>query len=193
MSGPPAGAATRPPGVIAPADEWKEARTVINSADSQLSDLRKYGLTFVSGLLAAQGLIEFPLKSASQAVPDSVKFAILVASFFLILGIFDLDRRTRTIQRAAAQRACMLEGDDGLTKVISRTYQPNESITSIDVLYLIFILATTTLGLAVLGVSSFPPSSEAVGLLVIALLSAAVVVFFGRPLRGGWHRDRPAP
>ncbi|MCI4319780.1 MAG: hypothetical protein L3K23_06590 [Thermoplasmata archaeon] len=168
-------------------DEWKEARNVINNCDSQVSDIRKYGLSFVSGLLAAQGLIEFPLKSASQVVPDSVKLSILIASYLLIVGIFDLDRKARNTQRAAAHRACMLEGRSGLqlglTQLISKSYGSEAAVTSADVLYLVFVGATTILGLAVLGITSLTPSFDLVVLLVFAGGTAAVVYLFGHTNR----------
>jgi hypothetical protein len=178
-------------------DEWKEARTVVDNADSQLSSLRQYGFTIVSSLLAAQGLIEFPLATSSQTVPDPVKFAILIATDFLVLGLFDLDLRTRTIQRAAAHRACMLEGKDGLTRLVSRAYKPHPHTTSVDVLYLTFILATTILGVAVLAPSPFTVTTTfvvlVVGLLIVTTSSVAIVYRYSRHVKGGWHHPESPP
>jgi hypothetical protein len=100
-----AGAEQGPDAPISRIDEWKEARTIINAIDGQLATLRQYGRSFVAGLLAAQGMIEFPLSSAPAVVPDSVKLGILVASHSKTLGIFDLDMKARDVQRAAAHRA----------------------------------------------------------------------------------------
>lgn len=165
-------------------DEWKEARTVVDNADSQLVTLRQYGFTIVSSLLAAQGLIEFPLASSTQVVPDAVKLAILIATYFLILGLFDLDLRTRLVQRAAARRACMLEGENGLTRLVSQEYKPHKHITSVDLLYLFFVLATTILGVAVLASYPFEFSWAFAALLalllVVAVPSAVLVYYYAR-------------
>ncbi|HUZ79725.1 MAG TPA: hypothetical protein VMV28_03805 [Thermoplasmata archaeon] len=172
-------------------DEWKEARLVVDNADTQLAGLRQYGMTFVAGLLAAQGLIEFPLNSSSQAVPNTVKLAIILASYALILGIFDLDLRTRMIQRGAAQRAVELEGtspiaSDGmrLTETIGESYAPWKSIASIDVLYIVFLSATTILGFGVLGASLLVFSYNALVLGLVFLGCAILIVVAGGDLKG---------
>jgi hypothetical protein len=174
-------------------DEWKEARTVIDNADTQLAALRQYGLTMISALLAAQGLIEFSIKGATQVVPDTVKLAIVIATDFLILGLFDLDLRTRTIQRAAASRAAALEGEPRLTGLISEAYRPHKHITSVDLVYLFFVLATTGLGVAVLAPYPFGITYNYLVLLGVLLLfaapSAVAVWIYSRPLKGGWEED----
>ncbi|MDE1821898.1 MAG: hypothetical protein KGJ23_13960 [Euryarchaeota archaeon] len=164
---------------ISRTDEWKEARNVIDTVDGQIASLRQYGLSFVAGLLAAQGLIEFPLSSASAIVPDSVKLGILIASFALILGIFDLDRKARDVQRAAAHRACMLEGKYGLTKLISASYGSNDVVTSADVLYLIFVFGTTVLGFAVLGLTTLNTDYRLTSLIASAAVTGGAVYVFG--------------
>lgn len=174
-------------GTLSLSDEWKEARNVINNCDSRVAEIRKYGLGFVAGLLAAQGLIEFPLKTSSEVVPDSVKLSILVASYVLIIGIFDIDRKVRKTQKAAARRACMLEGrsglHSGLTQLISQGYGTEGAITSSDVIYLVLVIATTILGVAVLGLTSLSWSPDLVLLLSAALLTGGVVYFFGHSNR----------
>jgi len=172
-------------------DEWKEARTVVDNSDQQLVTLRQYGFTILSSLLAAQGLVEYPLTGATEVVPDAVKLAILIATYFLILGLFDLDLRTRLIQRAAASRAAALEGPNGLTKKIIGAYHPHPHITSVDVLYLFFILATSILGVAVLANYPFQWTAEflllVLGLTVVAAPSAFVILHYSKSAQGGVH------
>lgn len=63
-------------------DEWKEARSVIARFDNNLHDLRNYRFTFVTGLLAANGLLS---QGGTSVVPAGVKAGVLVATMGLIV------------------------------------------------------------------------------------------------------------
>jgi hypothetical protein len=56
-------------------------------------------------------------------------------------------------------------------------------VTSADILYLVFVGATTILGIAVLGITSLAASFDLVVLLVFAGGTAGVVYFFGHTNR----------
>jgi hypothetical protein len=38
-------------------EEWKQARDVLKSFDDRIHDLRKYGFTFITGLMAVEGIL----------------------------------------------------------------------------------------------------------------------------------------
>ena len=43
-------------------EEWAEARKMLGYFDEKLHDLRKYGFTLITGLLAIQGLLLPPFR-----------------------------------------------------------------------------------------------------------------------------------
>ena len=137
--------------------EWSQARATVQSVDTTLTDLRKYGLSFVAGLLTAQGLTEVAGSPTSSYVPYSVKLAIIVVSLLLILAMVAIERVNRAVQRAAAYRARSLERHLGmeLTDDIANFYEAYSVLDWIDFLYLLFIVATGALGLAILNAGAW--------------------------------------
>src|SRR5271169_6784431 len=102
-------------------DEWKEARSVIARFDNNLHDLRKYGFSFVTALLAANGLIS---QGGSSVVSFGVKAGILVATMGLIVTLKLLDTHYRRFQEAVSIRGRILEDrlNIDLTKDLSFFY-----------------------------------------------------------------------
>jgi hypothetical protein len=98
-------------------DEWRETRDVIKTFDERLHDLRKYGFSFVTGLLTVQGLL-LPFLPAlfvptqtglsntiESGLPDLVKIGVLGTTILLItiLRYFDTSYKAiiyRTVIRA---------------------------------------------------------------------------------------------
>lgn len=89
-------------------EEWKASRTVISFLDDKLYDLRKYGFSFITALISAEGLIVTYLDPAKNW-PDDIKFAVLFVNILMILGLTILDRNFSVIQRATGTRARVLE------------------------------------------------------------------------------------
>ena len=91
-------------------EEWKQARDVIKSYDEHLHDLRKYGFSFLTALLAAGAILTPAIVESTEAqVPNVVKFAVFSVTLLLIAALHLLDRNYRVFQEAAVTRALVLE------------------------------------------------------------------------------------
>ena len=124
-------------------EEWKIARSILKESDEHLHDLRKYGFTFLTALLTAE---------MALSMPDHIKLAVLIVNFVLIGGLQILDRNYGELQRAAAQRAKILERilNLELTEVISQRYSKGNVLDFVTVLYVFFTVGVVSLGIAVL-------------------------------------------
>ncbi len=150
--------------------EWQESRNVVSKLDSQLSGLRQFGFSFVTVLLVASSVI------FQTAVGPTIKLAVILATFGLVLALYATDCFYRIIQSSAAHKSKMLEaslGDEqGLTAVIGYAYGMTGDWIFIEVLYVIFLVATAGLGLAALPFLSWQSVGMLSGLLyALALLS----------------------
>ncbi len=130
-------------------DEWKEARSVIARFDNNLHDLRKYGFSFVTALLAANGLIS---QGGSSVVSVGVKAGILVATMGLIVTLKLLDTHYRRFQQAVSIRGRILEDrlNIDLTKDLSFFYALENWWKDVQALYYGFLMLTALLGFAIL-------------------------------------------
>lgn len=159
-------------------DEWKEARSILARFDNNLHDLRKYGFSFVTALLAANGLISIGGTSSAQ-VPDQVKASILVATMGLIVTLKLLDRHYLSFERAASLRCRLLEDrlNLELTGDIAFFYDLDYWWVPIMLLYLGFVVLTTILGYAIL---TYAVASSQMFLfnyiLAAAIISAAFII-----------------
>jgi hypothetical protein len=134
-------------------DEWKAARDVIGKFDDRIDNLRKNGFTFITGLLTAQSLLESNLmlgtpNSATNTVLPSVKVAVVTATLILIIALRLLDRSYIVQQRAAINRAMMIEKflNIELTKTIFDAYHRRDLWIIIPILYGLFAIAAGILG-----------------------------------------------
>jgi len=65
--------------------EWEVARNVLKEFDDRIHDLRKYGFSFLTALLAAEALlIPGPIAEAAgkAGIPDLIKLAVLFGHSF---------------------------------------------------------------------------------------------------------------
>ena len=169
---------TAPPGGSA-ISEWSVARDLITKCDDRLGALRSYGLTFVAGLLTAQGLISFPVGGVTSPVPPFVRLAIVISSLILVCALYTIDRQVRSIQAGAALRARILERQlgHGLTEAVADTFKVNGAYKSIDLAYESLLLGTGVLGLAVI---AYSPGSTFPVLLIILLVALALAGLYIR-------------
>jgi hypothetical protein len=130
-------------------DEWKEARSVLERFDNNLHDLRKYGFSFITALLAANGLISI---GGTSPVPLEVKVSILVVTMGLIVTLKLLDSHYQCFESAASARCRILEDrlNLELTGDIAYFYKSERWWAHVIVLYLGFVILTTILGAAIL-------------------------------------------
>lgn len=153
-------------------EEWKEARSIIARYDNNLHDLRKYGFSFITALLAANGLIS---QSSTSVVPAGVKASILMATMGLIVTLKLLDTHYRLFQKAASIRGRILEDRLNLdiTNDISFFYDLEHWWRYVQALYYGFVVLTVLLGLAILWSNALLLSV----MLVAALVSGVLIHF----------------
>ncbi len=89
--------------------EWTAARGVIATMDTNIATTRQYGITFVAGLLTAQGLIEFSSSATASVTPPLVRFAIVLGSFAVLAAVFASDWHFQKVQDGAIKDALKLE------------------------------------------------------------------------------------
>jgi hypothetical protein len=130
-------------------DEWKEARAIIGRFDGNLHDLRKYGFSFVTALLVANGLLSV---GGTSAIPAGVKVGILIVTMGLIITLKLLDTHYRRFQNAASTRGRILENrlNLDLTNDISFFYALDRWWLYVQYVYCGFVGLTALLGLALL-------------------------------------------
>ena len=154
-------------------DEWKEVRSILARKDENIHDLRKYGFSFVTAILAAEGL----LSQGSVSIPNEVKAGVLIVTMGLIVTLKLLDTHYRRFQRAASIRGRILEDrlNLDLTNDISFFYNLQRWWRYMQALYYGFIVLTTLLGFAILWDAPF----SAVIIFIAALISGMLIHFIG--------------
>lgn len=146
-------------------EEWKVARSVLASFDGSLHDLRKYGFSFVTALLAAESILvpgPVAIASGKEALPPLIKLCVFAVTLLLIDALQLIDKNYQVIQEAAADRALVLERELNLelSEVISDRYKG----VHFRVFALYFAL---TLGVLYLGSLVLYPDYLYVGVLVV--------------------------
>lgn len=128
--------------------EWETARDVISKFDERLDVLRRYGFSFITGLLTAQSLLESSLIPGTSTIQPQVKLAVILATLVLILALRLLDRDYVVYQKAASERAKVIEAslNLGLTKTIDDVYHGAHLWLSINIIYWLFASAAGLLG-----------------------------------------------
>ncbi len=98
--------------------EWSAARETIERFDGYLNDLRKYGFSLVTGLLAVTGFLS---SSPSAALTPIVKLGVTTSILALIVTLSIMDSQYRSIRMGAITRAELLENylNMGLSTFIS--------------------------------------------------------------------------
>ena len=164
--------------------EWEATRDVLKTFDGHLHDLRKYGFSFITALLAGSAIlfttwVRQPIYDDYGAVivegelfPEHIKAAILGVTLLLILGIFIIDVYYRNFQRSANIRSRVLEKvlNIELSDTITQRYRSGGYQYVVSGVYFIFIIGVCFLGRAVL-------SNSLIWLYLGALVSGLIVLF----------------
>jgi hypothetical protein len=165
--------------------EWKVSREVLASFDDRLDNLRKYGFTFLTALLAADSIL-LPASAPAIAnstlanttpLPDPIKLAVLIVNLLLIVALQFIDRNYQVFLRAAASRATVLERilNLELTDVISQRYNFSHVGYYMTCVYFAFVFGVGILGYAIFTVDK--ANSTVVALLWLAVgVSLAIIV-----------------
>lgn len=137
-------------------EEWKETRSKISKIDDNLHDLRKYGLTFVAGLLAVNSI------QAYINLGGFTKFFIGVITIAFITVLNLLDVYNQRISYAASIRATVLETailNFELNEVISHRFKMDNLLDCIKAVYIGFIMITVAIGVTVIFVNPSTPTN----------------------------------
>lgn len=104
------------PAVVSPDDlrfkEWSECRTTVGRFDTILEDLRKYGFSIITGLLAASSFLSFFGVVVTSGLPApyiEVRTAVFAAIISLIAALFFVDTYYEVLLSAAVERALDIE------------------------------------------------------------------------------------
>ncbi len=155
--------------------EWQAARGVLARFDENLHDLRKYGFSFVTGLLTVDALF--------ANISDNWKLAALIGTMALIVVLSVVDRNYQVFLKGANHRATLLENrcTFELTKIIGRIYEQEHAGTVFTVVYCGLVGVTFVLGLLILKSNLLHLVSHLVAVsylyaLLIALLIAVFLI-----------------
>lgn len=123
-------------------EEWNTIRELLNNYDERIHEIRKYGFSFVTALLAAQGIL-----FNSTTIQDSIKFAVLLVTIVLIVALTSFERSYQLIQEAAAIRASYLEKilNLELTETISHQFEYKDVRKYELIVYVLLISGTLVL------------------------------------------------
>lgn len=119
-------------------DEWVAARNLIDKFDGEMTELRKTGFAFITGILAISGIF---LPSNADGIPYGAKAAIIIATMVLIVAVALFEKNIAIKQKAASQRAIVLERrlNLELTEIIYYQYLFNKGSLYQILIYVLFI------------------------------------------------------
>ena len=120
--------------------EWKQCHQSINEFNKRILDIRKYGISFITLLLAANGF----LLSQVTAVGAVGIYSVLAV---LIIALFHLDRMYEVFLRSAVLRAMQLEKREGLELARCVAYFSEAGVTGTWAMrvYVLFCFAASVL------------------------------------------------
>ncbi|MCP4370657.1 MAG: hypothetical protein GY797_21475 [Deltaproteobacteria bacterium] len=127
--------------------EWQECLRSIGEFDKMILSIRKYGFTFLTLLLTADGFLLGKIK-----VSQSSALGIYVVLLILIIALFHIDRMHEVFLRAAVLRAMDLEEELqlGLTRYIAYWSETSKTSTWGTYIYFLFCFAASALTVALL-------------------------------------------
>jgi len=144
--------------------EWKQAQKILKQFDDYLHDIRKYGFSFVTGLLTVDALL--------GSMEPTLKLAALTGTMALVAVLFVIDRNYRVFLAAANLRDTQLErrSSPELARTISRVYEGQRVGAAFVLVYV--GLATVTLLLGFLVVTD----PRLLGYLFIFYISSLAII-----------------
>lgn len=163
--------------------EWKETRDLILALDGRRHEVRKYGISFVAGLLTAQAIIG----SSSTTIPHDVKFAVLMATFVLIVAMRLMEEDYQHFIEGAVKRALELEDflKMQLTERIQEKYVATKDLLYMDAVYGFTAVAAGIFGYFLLVPPSHVINKAAAGDILATVLAVAVILYVGHVSYGG--------
>lgn len=172
--------------------EWDKAREVLKDYDDRLHELRKYGFSFLTGLLTVdvfasriltKTVTESPegitktteTGSSVTAIPELFNLCIFIVTLLLIIALHLLDKNYRVYQQAANTRACVIERKLNLelSETITQRHKSGNIDLNVFFVYFLFITGTAGLGGAIL----YPKWNLIWWLIGCAVVTLVVTIF----------------
>jgi hypothetical protein len=150
--------------------EWESCRNVLKEFDTRIHDIRKFGFTFLTGLIAAESVL-IPessfINKGSPGIPDNIKFGLFGVTLLLILTMRVIEKNYQLYQICSAQRAQVLERRMNLelTEIISDRHRKKHIPSLVTSIYILF-----TLSVGLLGYTILDPNFQLVYLLLVCTI-----------------------
>ena len=137
---------------------------------------RKYGVSFVAGLLTAQAIIG----GSTSSITHGVKFAVLMVTFVLIVAMRLAEEDYQHFIRAAVYRATELEESlqFQLTERIKEGYASAKDILYLDAVYSFMAIAAGIFGYFLLA-PNLVTNRAATADIVATVLGVAIILYVG--------------
>ncbi len=151
-------------------DEWKAARDVFDKFDDRISDLRKFGFTFLSGLIAADALTKL-----FNAPDDRIRLGVVGITLLLTVALMVLDKNYQLFQFAAGIRAKILETRLNLELTETIAFRSNMYKFK-DYVLAIYLAFASVAGLV--GILLFYPKVTWLSATIIFTVISAIFIYF---------------
>jgi hypothetical protein len=144
--------------------EWQATQADLLKFDDYLHDIRKYGFSFVTGLLTVDVLF--------SSGNSNFKLAVLIGTMALIVVLFVIDRNYRVFNAAANLRATVLERRSPveLSQTIGRLYESQRVGGAFTFVYGGLVAVTFLIGCLVLDWSLIWALALATGISVATMV-----------------------
>jgi hypothetical protein len=152
--------------------EWERTRKLLLEFDNRIHDIRKYGFSFLTALMAAEAIL-IPkndyMAVGEVGLTDTTKLAVFGVTLLLIGIIKLMEKYYQLFITCSAQRARILERSLNLelTEIISDRHRSELIPKYVNNIYFFFILGVFVLGYAVL----IPNLREVLLLILITVLA----------------------
>lgn len=170
-------------------EEWKRAQDVLHFFDDKLHDLRKYGFTFVTVLLTAEGIL---IPKIGVDVDNQIKFGIFLVTLLLILALHLIDQNYRVFLRAANMRALVLERELNLelSDTITDRHKAENVNRNVTILYILFIFAVLLSScFSIKPMSVYPNWLYCAALGAVALVLILLTLLLNTSFKYGYKED----
>jgi hypothetical protein len=136
--------------------EWEQCVAVISKFDNILIDLRKYGFSFVTGIITASSFLGVTIGEKSQILGSQAEVASSIVTMILITVLYYLDTYYQNGLSGSVLRSVFLETfclKAGLTYYVSKFHAVKLG-SMLHVCYFGFLIGSLVLGLTVVIITS---------------------------------------
>jgi hypothetical protein len=171
--------------------EWEVTRNVINEFDDRIHDLRKYGFSFITALLAAESLlIPGYIKSGLNQpfIPDSIKLAVMIVTLLMIVTLRVMERNYQLFIKCASQRARIIERSLNfeLTEIITSRHRRKKIKKYENYIYICFAA-----GVGILGSIMLFPNYFTIVSMILSTVVAGIFILYIKSFDIEYDSDKP--